>query len=118
MRFALIATSIAAVVAIPFALQASGSTMSREDFLSAVRCTALADATVAGAPDGAKWRLNAEARRQDAGTVAEARDEVVQIARQAVSGGAAADAAMVGREALAACSGAQLADGARGQGAV
>lgn len=115
MRFALIATSIAAVVAIPFALQAGGASMSRENFLSAVRCTALADASEAGAPDGAKWRLNTEARRQGADTIAAARSEVAQIARQAVKGESGEDAAILGQDG---CSDAQMADGARGQGAV
>lgn len=87
MRFAAIATSAAAIVAVPFAMSATAPQMSGEDFLSAVRCTAYEDAAFPGARlEAAKYQLNSEARRQAPETAALARVEASQAARQAVSG--------------------------------
>ena len=119
MRFALIATSVAAAVAVPFAMASTGPQMSGDAFLSAVRCTAYADIT---RPDAevseAKWQLNAEARRQPSDTAALARAEVDSIARKAVNIETAADAAMISHEQAAACLGAQFVTGADSQNAV
>ena len=60
MRFALIATTAAAVVAVPFALAAAGPQMSSDEFLAAVRCTAYQG--VSGQPSAeARYELNADA---------------------------------------------------------
>lgn len=105
MRFAVIAASAAAVVAVPFALQARAPEMSSEEFLTAVRCTAVEDASGAESASlaEARYQLNAEARRQAPETAAQAR-AAAQEARQAVNSGAGADQAIV-------CGGA-FADGA------
>ena len=87
MRFALVATSIAAVIAVPFAVSASGAQMTSAEFLSAVQCAAYEDSAGADV-DGLKFQLNAEAQRQAPDTVAEAR----AIARQAVNTDAASNA--------------------------
>lgn len=92
MRFALIATSVAAVAAVPFAAALVGPQMSPDQFLSAVRCTAYAGAVGADAR-AEEWRLNTEARRQAADTTQEARAEARQIARQALNVRTRADAA-------------------------
>lgn len=84
MRFALIATCAAAAVAVPLALAASGPQMSGEEFVGAVRCAAYAEVSGAGAGD-ARWRLNAEAQRQPADTVAIAEAEVRAAARAAIA---------------------------------
>jgi hypothetical protein len=117
MRFALTATSAAAAIAVPFALSLAQPQMSDAEFLSAVRCAAYAD-VVGGQDAAAKRRLNAEARRQPAETVARAEAEVEAIALQAVNGGTEADAAMIRQEQARACPGAQLAAGAQGPDAV
>ncbi|MEQ1616745.1 MAG: hypothetical protein ABL883_00190 [Terricaulis sp.] len=79
MRFALAATSIAAVAAIPLAFAAAGPNMTGEQFLSSVSCVAQQE--VQGAEVGAaKSELNWEAHRQSAETVAEALDAVRDIA--------------------------------------
>lgn len=117
MRFALIATSAAAAVAVPFALAVAQPQMSDAEFLSAVRCAAYAD-VVGGQDVEAKLRLNAEARRQPAETAARAEAEVEAIALQAVNGRTEADAAMIRHERAQACSDAQLAAGAERSGAV
>lgn len=115
MRFALIATTAAAVVAVPFAVAAAGPQMSSNEFLAAVRCAAYED--VSGAPvEGAKYALNAEGRRQSAETVAVAAAEVDAIARQAVNSQTPADQAMLRAQRATACSGA--AAGAEGANAV
>lgn len=108
MRFALIATTAAAVVAVPFAFAAAGPQMSSQEFLSAVRCAAYED--VAGAAVSAtKYELNAEAQRQSAETIAAAEAEVSAIARQAVNSQTAQDQAMLRSQRAAACLGATLA---------
>ncbi|MEZ5958632.1 MAG: hypothetical protein R3C27_15625 [Hyphomonadaceae bacterium] len=110
MRFALIATTAAAVVAVPFALAAAGPQMSSDEFLTAVRCAAYED--VSGAPIAdARYELNAESQRQAAATVAEAQAEVRSIARQAVNSQTPADQATLRSERAAACSNASLAGG-------
>jgi hypothetical protein len=110
MRFALIATSVAAAVAVPFAVGASGPQMSGDQFLSAVRCAAYQDVA---RPDAelaeVKYQLNTEARLQPAETAAQARAEVRDIARNAVNSAAAANVSMINQPS---CAGAQLATGA------
>jgi hypothetical protein len=60
--------------------------MSGEEFLQEVRCTAYAAVTGPGVDTGeARWRLNAEAMRQPAETVAAAEAEVSAIAEAAVA---------------------------------
>jgi hypothetical protein len=111
MRFALIATTAAAVVAVPFALAAAGPQMTSDEFLSAVRCVAYED--VAGAPVAAeKFELNAEGQRQSPETIAAAEAEVSAIARQAVNSQSAQDQAMLRSQRAAACSTAAIAAGA------
>lgn len=108
MRFALIATTAAAVVAVPFALAAAGPQMSSNEFLAAVRCAAYQD--VSGAQiSAARYELNAESKRQAPATVAEAEAEVSAIARQAVNSQTQADQATLRSERAAACSNASLA---------
>lgn len=86
MRFALIATAAAAAIALPLAVAAGAPSMSSDQFLSAVRCTALENAT-GGQVAEAKYQLNAEARRQPAETAAQARAEAASVARQAAQSG-------------------------------
>lgn len=104
MRFALIATSVAAAAVVPFAVATSGPQMSSDQFLSAVRCTAYADVAGADATH-AKWRLNVEARYQAPETAAQAEAEAKQIALQAVNIQTASDASIVR---AAACADSQL----------
>ena len=117
MRFALIATTAAAVVAVPFALAAAGPQMSSNEFLAAVRCTAYEDVSGVSVTE-ARYELNAESQRQAAATVAEARAEVSAIARQAVNSQTAADQATLRSERAAACSNASLAGGQGEENAV
>lgn len=105
MRFALVATSVAAIVAVPFAVSASGARMTSSEFLSAVRCAAYEDSAGLDV-DALKFQLNAEARRQAPDTVAEAR----AIARQAVNTETASNE--VGAD-LACAPGAMIAETAR-----
>ncbi|MGD9968716.1 MAG: hypothetical protein AB7T59_19515 [Hyphomonadaceae bacterium] len=108
MRFALIATTAAAVVAVPFAVAAVGPQMTSEEFLGAVRCVAYED--VAGVQvAGAKYELNAEGQRQSAETIAAAEAEVSAIARQAVNSQTAQDQAMLRSQRVQACAGAAVA---------
>lgn len=105
MRFAFVATSVAAAVALPLSLAAAGPQMSRDEFLSAVRCTAYADVSGSNADLAlAKWRLNSEASRQGAETASAALAEVDAVARAAVNGESASIAAS--------CADGRLADGA------
>lgn len=89
MRFALLATCVAAIVAVPLAVHASGPQMTGAEFLSAVRCVA----SEASDP-AAEYQLNTEARHQAPETVAQAR----AIALQAVNGGAGGDAVSIDSE--------------------
>jgi len=93
MRFALIATSAAAALAVPFAMSVTEPQMSGAEFVSAVRCVAYEDANGASLAE-AKYRLNSEARRQ----TPEARAEASVAARQAVSGAAADLASQCGEQ--------------------
>lgn len=103
MRFALIATTAAAVVAVPFALAAAGPQMTSDQFLTAVRCVAYENITGAQVAD-AKYQLNAEGNRQSAETLAAAEAEVSAIARQAVNSQTAQDQAMLRSQRAQACS--------------
>lgn len=112
MRFALAATGIAAIVAVPLALSAAGPAMSGEAFVSAVRCAAYEDVIDPNADLGpVKLQLNLEAQRQPAETAALAEREADAIALQAVNVQTDADAAILSQERARACSGAQLAAG-------
>lgn len=102
MRFALIATTAAAVVAVPFALAAAGPQMTSDQFLTAVRCVAYENVTGAQVAD-AKYQLNAEGNRQSAETLAAAEAEVSAIARQAVNSQTAQDQAMLRSQRAQAC---------------
>jgi hypothetical protein len=87
MRFALIAVSAAAAFTVPWALGVSGPQMASDQFLQAVRCTAIAEMTQPDAQLGAvKMQLNAEARHQPAAIAASARADVREIARAAAHG--------------------------------
>jgi hypothetical protein len=87
MRFAFVTTGLAAAVAVPLAMAATGPQMSRGEFLNAVRCTAYEDANGAATGLGlAKWRLNSEASRQSADVAVAAHAEVKAVARAAVNG--------------------------------
>jgi hypothetical protein len=86
MRIALIATSVAAAVAIPMAVSAAGPQMTSSEFLSAVQCVAYESAAAPNADLGlAKLRLNAEASKQPAPVAAAAQREAraVSVAVQA-----------------------------------
>lgn len=79
MRFALAATSLAAIAAIPLAVAAAGPSMTGDQFVSAVRCVAYQQAH--GAEVGAaKVDLFWESHRQSPETVAEAISAVRDIA--------------------------------------
>lgn len=111
MRFALIATTAAAVVAVPFALAAAGPQMSSNEFLAAVRCAAYEDVSGAQIID-ARYQLNAEGNRQSAETLAAAKADVSAIALQAVNSQTPADRAMLRSQRATACSHAEIAIGA------
>lgn len=108
MRFAIVVTAVAAVIALPLAAGVSGPQMSSNEFISAVRCTAYA--VVAG-PEArlseAKYQLNAEARRQSPETTAQAQAEVQSIVRTA----ATAEPGTLRQAQTAACVDAHLAGG-------
>lgn len=105
MRFALIATSAAAVVAVPLAVAAAAPQMTADQFLGAVRCAAFEAAVDPRAELGAvKMQLNAEARRQPAETAAQAQAEARAIALQAVIGESGAAGSKIASELNAACS--------------
>lgn len=112
MRFALFATSAAALAAVPLALSVTGPQMTGERFLTAVRCVAYHDVTRDDARLARlKMQLNTEARHQPAETAVQAEAEVDAIARQAVNTGSAFDAAMIRADRAEACAGARLAEG-------
>lgn len=103
MRLAGSAALAAAVVAAPFLVGLFRPSMTPSAFVAAVGCAAYADAS--GAPVGAqKLRLNAEARRQPAAAVEEARVQAIVMTRNAASVAPATDAAM-----LASCTGVHVA---------
>lgn len=92
MRFALFASTAAAIVAAPLAAEIAAPSMSEAEFLSAVRCTAYQDVT-SGDAGGMKVRLNAEARRQSPDAVRRAGAEVSIIMREAESAARSGDPA-------------------------
>jgi len=115
MRFALLATGAAAIVAVPMALSATGPQMSGDQFLSAVRCTAYEAAADPSAELGAvKLQLNSEAHRQPAEIAAQARTEAARIARQAVISESGANGSML---AQATCADLQMAGADAGDAA-
>lgn len=118
MRFAAIATLAAAAIAVPAAVGAAGPQMAGEQFLEAVRCTALEDITRPEAELGlVKMQLNAEARRQPTKTAAQARAEVSAIARIAVAADGVAARAALGRQRTSCSAHARVAtSGARARG--
>ena len=111
MRFAVFVTSVAALAAVPFAVTAVGPRMETDEFLGAVRCTA--QANVAGAADvrDERRRLNAEARRQPAESVAQARVVVAEVSRGATGIANASDGAILAAGA-ASCVGPVMAEDA------
>lgn len=112
MRFALFATSAAALAAVPLALSVTGPQMTGEQFLTAVRCVAYHDVTRDDAQLArVKMQLNTEARHQPAETAAQAEAEVDAIARQAVNTESPFDAAMIRADRAEACAGARMAEG-------
>lgn len=87
MRIALIATSVAAAVAIPMAVTAAGPQMTSSEFLSAVECVAYESAAAPNADLGvAKLRLNAEASKQPAPVVAAAQREARAVSAAVQAG--------------------------------
>lgn len=109
MRFPLIATGVAAFVAVPLVVVAAGPQMTSNQFLSEVRCAAYQEPADLGMT---RVRLLAEARHQAPETVAQAASDV-----DAIRGGIAntEDGSIVRAERAAACAGAATADaGARG----
>lgn len=112
MRIAEIATGLAAVVAVPMAMQATRPSMSEGEFVSAVRCAAYEQAATPDADLGAlKYHLNAEARRQPVEAVTAAAAQA-SAARQAVITGNGANAAMV--DSAASCGADLIAQGGEG----
>lgn len=111
MRFAVFATSVAALAAVPLAVTAMGPRMETDEFLNAVRCTA--HANVAGLADmhAERRRLNAEARRQPAESVAQARAVVAAVSRGALGIAKASDGAILAPGAVA-CVGSMMAEDA------
>lgn len=111
MRFALIATSAAAVVAVPLAMGATAPQMTTDQFLGAVRCTAYGAAIDPRAELGAiKMQLNTEARRQPVETAAQAQAEARTL--QAVISESGAAGSKIAAELNAACSDGLLMSGA------
>src|SRR5262249_40380698 len=101
MRIALIATSVAAAVAIPMAVAAAGPQMTTTQFLSAVQCVAYESAASPTARLGlAKLRLNAEAARQPASVAAAAQRDARAISA-AVEAGETVAAASCGASRIA-----------------
>ncbi|HVV33928.1 MAG TPA: hypothetical protein VHC73_11935 [Vitreimonas sp.] len=109
MRFALIATSAAAMVAIPLVAGAGAPRMSSAEFVSAVRCTAYQDAAHPDADVSlAKFRLNSEATRQSPEAAAEAHKAASEIARAAAAAENTGGLAQRACQGIAAASLAQL----------
>ena len=110
MRLSHITVAIAAIVAIPLTVNASGPQMSRGQFLSSVRCVAYEDLGQAGQDLGvAKMRLNSEARRQPVDAAARTHAEVGAIAVQAAGVEDAEGRATLRQQRSIACSAAALA---------
>ena len=113
MRFAVIATSVAAFMATPLAMLANGPSMSSEAFLGAARCAGYESVLPASAELG--WMqagLNAEARRQPSAIAATASAEISAIAARAADTRTPDDAAALRMAREAACSRAQIAGSA------
>ncbi len=109
MRFALIAATLTAAAATPFALAAAGPQMSGEQFLSAVRCTAYGDVIRPQTDLGEmKMQLNSEARHQPAETAGRAQAEIDAIVRQAAASQTATERDALRRARADACAGAAL----------
>jgi len=111
MRFALIATAVAALVATPLALSAVGPSMSPDAFLGAARCAGYQSILPATAEPG--WMqagLNAEARRQPAAIAAKAGADINAIATRAASVRTPDDVAALRMAREAACGGGAVAD--------
>lgn len=96
MRFALIATTVAAAAIIPFAVKASKPQMTGDQFVGAVRCAAY---EMVVSPDqgagAARYRLNAEAQRQPVAVAQQAHAAASEIAHRAATGSLDADQAAV-----------------------
>ena len=98
MRFALIATTAAAVVAVPMAVSAAAPSMTSSEFLSAVRCTAYEQVIAPTADINLqKLRLNVEAQRQPAATAQRAEAEAHAIAVAAQTDASASPCAQTAR---------------------
>jgi hypothetical protein len=102
MRFAALATVFAAVVATPLVWSASAPSMNDAEFLNATRCVAYQSMIESG-QGWTQAGLNAEARRQPAAIVAQARTDVSAIAAFGASVRTDADEANLRRAADAAC---------------
>lgn len=93
MRFALITTVLAAAVAAPLAVDATGPSMSRKAFLAAVRCEAYSSLpqleSERRASVSEQVRLNGEAMRQAAATAATAKEQASAIYAHAATASAA-----------------------------
>lgn len=115
MRFALIATSVAALAAVPTAAVLSAPTMGGHEFLTAVRCAAYDTVTDPNGEYAAvRYQLNVEARRQPVETAVQARAEAGAIAREAAGIVKQGDTAILDEVRASVCSeaGAQVARGA------
>lgn len=116
MRFALIATSVTAALIAPFAANATAPRMSSEAFVEAVRCTAyLQVANPSPELAAQKAYLNAEARRQPAETVVQARNQAFLITNGVVN---ATQTGMMHQDHASACGPALAAEGDGKQNAV
>ena len=103
MRFAAIATTVAAIVVTPLAVVAAGPTMSHSEFLSAARCAGY-EALAPQASNGwVQASLNAEARRQPAAIAEAATAEISAIAHEAAEAHTPGEAATLRSARHAAC---------------
>jgi len=104
MRFAAIATVIAAVVAVPLAWAVSSPSMSEAAFLNATRCAAYRG--LSRSDQGwVQAGLNAEARRQPAAIASQARQVASAAAREGGVARTQAGAVGLRRAETAACTG-------------
>jgi|CXWL01.1.fsa_nt_gi hypothetical protein len=112
MRFALIATSVAAALLSPVVADVAGPQMTGDQFIAEVRCTAYQQVAHPNLELGAeRMRLNAEARRQPVETAVAARAEARSVSREASAIANSDEASMMRAERNAACAGATLASG-------
>jgi hypothetical protein len=113
MRFAEIAAAVAAIVAIPVAMDIEKPTMSADQFIYEVRCVAYADVARANDDLGVlKMRLNAEAERQPETAARDAEAAVEAVAQRAVAARSPAELQQVRAERAEACAGSQMFAGA------